>query len=275
MIENVVGSFYEAVRKGEACEITAQRGNAVRALKFRPTKMDAYPSFDFGHLNNPPHPDAWDKELYDDLWAEWVDALSINMPFPTCIYYFRFEESPTTYETVNLFIVEQSDVALSVSTFFRQPNLKGDKSKWTKHPIGISYANGVLEKVYDRRMFDPQASASFEEDAQSNWTAIIAATLLMQRRQTSQMAIAEPSSERINVGRVKAGLSPLPSPIVVSLSKSVPEPVEHHGAGGWTMEPHNRRGHWRTRKATGKRYWVRDYAVHGGTDTSRDYVVKQ
>ncbi len=56
--------------------------------------------------------------------------------------------------------------------------------------------------------------------------------------------------------------------------KVATESQEHLGVGGWTMPPHNRRGHWRTRKASGKRFWVRDYSVHGGSDEPRSYHVK-
>ncbi len=80
----------------------------------------------------------------------------------------------------------------------------------------------------------------------------------------------------INRGRAKSkhGLSPIPKFITIGPAAARQASTEHHGVGGWTMQPHQRRGHWRTRKATGKRFWVRDYAVHGGSDQPRSYHVK-
>ncbi len=54
------------------------------------------------------------------------------------------------------------------------------------------------------------------------------------------------------------------------------ETEEHEplGGGGWSQSPHNRRGHWRTYRQTGKRVWVRDCAIHGGSDVGRDYLMK-
>ncbi len=92
-------------------------------------------------------------------------------------------------------------------------------------------------------------------------------------------AIHEPDEPetltRINRGRAKSkhGLAPIPKFITIRPRTVSDSPVEHRGGGGWTMPPHNRRGHWRTRKATGKRFWVRDYAVHGGADVGRHYRV--
>ncbi len=55
--------------------------------------------------------------------------------------------------------------------------------------------------------------------------------------------------------------------------KVASEPKEHQGGGGWTLPPHNRRGHWRTLKKTGKRYWVRDHGIHGGSEIARNFRV--
>lgn len=43
-------------------------------------------------------------------------------------------------------------------------------------------------------------------------------------------------------------------------------------AGGAAKSPHNRQGHWRTYKS-GQKVWIRDCAIHGGSQKARNYAV--
>lgn len=77
----------------------------------------------------------------------------------------------------------------------------------------------------------------------------------------------------LNDRRERQGKRPLPPFITINHTPR-PETIGQEGeGGGWTQRPHHRRGHWRTYKRTGKRVWVRDHAIHGGTDTPRHYLV--
>lgn len=78
----------------------------------------------------------------------------------------------------------------------------------------------------------------------------------------------------INVGRAKSkkALKPLPAFITIE-NKPAADRGEPSGHSGVAKLPHNRRGHWRNLRS-GKRVWVRDCAIHGGSDVGRNYVVK-
>lgn len=45
------------------------------------------------------------------------------------------------------------------------------------------------------------------------------------------------------------------------------------GGNGASKTPHNRRGHWRHYRS-GKKVWIADCAIHGGSKAARDYAIR-
>ena len=84
-----------------------------------------------------------------------------------------------------------------------------------------------------------------------------------------------PERDAINRGRAKAQAALPMLPPFISLGG----PIGTHRSNGdgtgthASPIPHDRRGHWRTYKASGKRVWVNDAKIHGGAETARNYAV--
>jgi hypothetical protein len=89
-------------------------------------------------------------------------------------------------------------------------------------------------------------------------------------------AVVPPALGRLNAKRVKGQMKKLPPYIVVKQTRRVSEeaPVQDAWSVGYAVSPHDRRGHWRTYKATGRQVWVRDCSIHGGSKVPRDYRVQ-
>lgn len=85
-----------------------------------------------------------------------------------------------------------------------------------------------------------------------------------------------PALARLNAKRAKKQAKKLPPYIVVTQTRRVVEgaALPSVAGAGHTVCAHNRRGHWRTYRATGRKVWVRDCAIHGGTIVPRDYRVQ-
>lgn len=87
------------------------------------------------------------------------------------------------------------------------------------------------------------------------------------------------SSIRSNINRGRAKtvgkasfLSELPPFIRISRDQA---PVnEHQGGTHASPIPHDRRGHWRTYKISGKRVWVNECKIKGGSADSRNYRIE-
>lgn len=74
---------------------------------------------------------------------------------------------------------------------------------------------------------------------------------------------------RLNAKRGKANVKKVAPYIVLDSKRSETksQPTGTHAS----PQPHQRRGHWRTYKATGNRVWVNDCKVKGGSPVPRDY----
>lgn len=97
--------------------------------------------------------------------------------------------------------------------------------------------------------------------------------------------VASKAQSAINANRAKEGLlPPLPRFIRVR-SSGLEAPVIDPGeqvitidgpdakVSGTSPQGHQRRGHWRTYRASGKRVWINEMAINGGSTTPRNYRI--
>lgn len=88
--------------------------------------------------------------------------------------------------------------------------------------------------------------------------------------------VASPVQAGINRGRAKTVGKPsfIPDlPPFIRVLRELPEPSAPLGGTHASPVPHDRRGHWRTYKASGKRVWINDQKVNGGSSVPRAYRV--
>lgn len=271
---NLVTSFYEALRKGQAVAINGQRGHKMLIEKLPPKRLDALPTFDFGHLNDPSHADVWPKSLYDDLWQEYAESNRLHLPFDRSIFIFHWQETDAAFATINYYVVEREGVGIRLTNYFRHPHETGLKAQLTRGAASIFVTDTMQYDFHaSAGRFDEAARESAAEDLRAAFSAVVAAVGLINRRQIVREHVVEPTMAAVNEGRSKAKLSPLLPPVRVKLGDAVIRSTGSHTGDGSPRLPHNRRGHWRNLRS-GKRVWVRDCAIHGGSDVGRNYVVK-
>lgn len=85
--------------------------------------------------------------------------------------------------------------------------------------------------------------------------------------------VIHPALARLNASRVKKQMKKVAPYIVITQTRSVSTAAHEAGGSHSKMPPHDRRGHWRTYKATGKCVWVSNCTIHGGRGAPRDYRV--
>ena len=99
---------------------------------------------------------------------------------------------------------------------------------------------------------------------------------------TNREHVERESPARDSINRRRARMSKTVAKIPPFISIVAPNPDaapvdEIEGVDevvpGAPRAAHDRRGHWRTYKATGKRVWVKDCAIHGGASEPRNYKV--
>lgn len=92
-----------------------------------------------------------------------------------------------------------------------------------------------------------------------------------------QTASAE-SDVRSSINRSRAKTIGKPSyipelPPFIHVTDQHREPSGHMGGTHASPIPHDRRGHWRTYKASGRRVWIKDQRILGGSSVPRHYAI--
>jgi len=86
--------------------------------------------------------------------------------------------------------------------------------------------------------------------------------------------VDSPVQAGINRGRAKTVGKPsfiAELPAFIRVARDLKPAAEQQGGTHASPEPHDRAGHWRTYKASGKRVWINDTKVLGGSAEPRKY----
>lgn len=89
-------------------------------------------------------------------------------------------------------------------------------------------------------------------------------------------AVESPVQGSINRGRAKTigKASYIPAmPAFIRITRTPKAPSDPQGGTHASPIPHDRRGHWRTYRASGKRVWINNSKVLGGSQVPRNYLM--
>lgn len=272
MIKDVYNKFVEANLKGRVVD-----RHPFLADKLIPPSFGwAIPQFDFDHIDDPLDKSMWSNEEWDEYWTQGtaaIEADNFHLPYPECVYIFRFHQGGT--EHINIHHLIETDDAISGEVYVFHPNIS---ATWFRHPLGYKIIKGSKPSTISVTCFNEQnwtgeAMRYAELDVRSNYTKMIVGTLIMSRvGRTVDASDREPSRVAINNRMAKFGEGPLPDLVRV---RRQPKIYGHRQSGlptGNAVQPHFRRGHLRTLKS-GRIVPVRPAAIHGGSDPARRYLI--
>lgn len=267
---DILASFLEARRHGSAVKF--HRPGPMKALSA--SKISTAPVFDFGHINDPSSTEMWTTKLWDELWDEYLDHPNeVRLPFAEVYYLFRYAGSSTQPSNFNLLHLQQSNAGVALQTWFWQPMAPAPFNVWALAPCERSDAGNYFYNIAENQ-FDTLELASYAEDARSNWTAAMDATVLLNRRQQIETT-ASPIGKiaiKANERRERVNLDAILPAVVVRMISRQAEGSDSSRSYGGTKQPHDRRGHWRNYKS-GKKVWIRNQRIHGGSEKPRQYRV--
>jgi hypothetical protein len=273
MIQDTIATFVEAARKGQVTRLdTDTTGHPIRI------DIDlAIPSFDFGHINDPQHRDYWGGPLWDSLEREWLtEPAVVRLPFPECAFLFHYTESAAQYESVNLIHARQDDNGtIETQCYFWQPGAPGAMSNWAEAPVAAFTVRNQFRLHTIRGRFSQARMISYKIDAASNGRIVSQGSLLLNRR-VDREPVQSRAHDLMNYNRIMASRVAVPRTIRIKVREQR-EALQHtsrEGIGmGGTKAAHERRGYWRQYRS-GRRGWVRNCSIHGGSPIPRDYRVE-
>lgn len=271
MTSHVVASFAEASRKGKIQEIVGV--NKIREISCgRDWDIAA---FDFGEIFLPK---SGNRELHNEMYSAWneqnMSGEALKLPFSECLYVFN-DDYEDGYPAISIIHLKQSDMHITADVY--QQVSRTGSLKWLRDPYFFSIDRQSTLTVYyhnDINNLPPDWRSDIEREVRRDWTMLtIATTLLNHQSTTHEIQPSNPMLQSVNIGRAKAGLRSIPATITIKFDREAIIRAGHDNGGSRAPRvPHNRRGHWRTYKATGKRVWVRCCSINGG-DRSRLYRI--
>lgn len=277
--------FVQALAQGKVLKIAAALDRKIKAAPIEPIyrRYDwAVPSFDFSFIFDPADSSFVGTEVCNDLWAEASELLSENkmrMPFPECAFLFRYRETYSRYETVNLVHLRDDGEAIWGDTFFQQAIDHPSKSRWTKTPFQFVLHPGLgVEMNFDPLVrLSPSWEHEYRLDLRSKYTEVLYAALLLGSRRASILEEAANPVPLIEVNRQRSepdDLKPLPATRIIKVNLPVlVATARNRGRGiGSEKRPHERRGHYRNLQS-GKQVWVNACKIHGGSGAPPRYSV--
>ena len=234
------------------------------------------PVFDFGHMDDVPHPDWIGKPATDECFrlAYYLNQSGdFHLPFPESMFIFRYAETARNYDTLNVVIAsEYEDGEIEGRLFSKCFTNDRLTERWRMEPIEfILYPRGGSVSLNRDRDVALSAhwQSEYEKDARNKYTNLMVAITLMARK----AVIIETSvgSERAAhvAGEKSTGEPPIIRRILfnrVEIQKLAGEAIGHHAP----PRPHIRRGHYRTLRS-GRIVPVRAAKVLGGGDAALVY----
>lgn len=278
--------FVEAVRQRKALSIVSVSPQGRVEVASLPAEYRAHdlalPSFDFGYVFDPNDRSFIGKQTLDKMWAESLPIVrdgKFRIPFPECMFLFRYRETAQKYETVNLVHLWETDDGTVICNTFYQQDMTGITKQWTKAPFQFEICAGnVLSYSFDDAANLSYASAAdYQLDAHTKYTECVhACWLLRSNRVITETDEITPRLEQVNRGRTSSGkLNPLPATRVIRFDRATLVSALPQGpaAPGSPKSPHERRGHYRKLRS-GRETWVNASRIRGGQETQPQYEVK-
>lgn len=271
MTSNVVASFAEASRKGQIQEL-------VGVNQFREISSGRdwdIAAFDFGKIFLP---NLGNEKLHNAMYSAWIEhhnsGKPLKIPFSECLYYFD-DDYEDGYPAVSILHLKKSDMQITVGVY--QQASRNGAFKWLRDPYFLIIDRHTTPSVCFRPDVDklpPEWRFDVTKEARRDWNMLIIATMLLNHQSTAhEIQPSNPMLQSVNMGRARAGLRPIPATITIKVNREAITRIGHgNGDPGASRVPHNRRGHWRTYKATGKSVWVRCCSINGG-DQSKPYRI--
>lgn len=191
---------------------------------------------------------------------EWDKAR--HMPYPRTCCVFRTTEIDTKYAV----LLVPGENSITVAYVAKEPG------KPTIHSHVISIINVDGELVYRVGGKEPE-----DENKVKNVARVL--VVVVQRIHGESVAYRpERSGTKAQQDkRARRGKAPLFDWHTVTIRREASEQHVHQGGTHASPRLHDRRGHWRTYKVTGKRVWVRDCKVGDASKGAvfKDYKVKE
>ena len=234
--ENLQKLFAELVA-GDAMEYWWYDGEwALEHLKIS-SRAKAAPAFFLASATSAPYTEACPDQSVADL----------RLPFPAFWLSYRIESGDLVSH--EFFYFERDGNALKLGTYTRGET----RDSWGGRVYACDGTFKIVSDLYpvERKIIGKalEVLTIISQPVEQ----IPCRPSLLTRRKLSKGGIHPRNTNFINV---------FPTRYVQQVSV----------AGGTAKSPHNRQGHWRTYRS-GKKVWIRDCAIHGGSDKSRNYAV--
>jgi hypothetical protein len=237
------------------------------------------PVFDFDHMDDPFDRDGYiGKPVTDECFREAFELIKsgdFHLPFPECLFIYKFKETAVSYDTFNVVIASETDGEITGNLFSKSFTGREPTNLWRWEPIQFTLVPGgevLLQVTPDDVRLSPYWQSEYEMDARARYTNIMVSLLLLRRK--AAVIEIETSSKRAQ--EIAAPYVPLhadPPPIRRILFnrleiRRIGDAAEgrHHAS----PRPHIRRGHYRTLQS-GRIVPVRSANVRGGSDTAPVY----
>jgi hypothetical protein len=171
-----------------------------------------------------------------------------------------------------LHAVELDGGGVHLVGYFRCFDAPGETGKWTQAPVQAIWCPetgwGALTET---KFGSDHWYAERKEDAEVAFANLLVGTLLLARRPDPPAADETEYLKRVNRGRTRGKLAPLPPVRLVDLTRY--KYSSDAGDGKRHQRPHDRRGHYR-RLNTGRLVPVRPAKIHGGSSAPPNYKVR-
>lgn len=273
LIQESIASFVEAARKGQVMRIDTDTTS-------HPVRIDidfAIPSFDFGHISDPMHPDCWIGSLSDSLEAQCrAEPERVRLPFPECIFLFHFLDNHTHYEAVNLIhTLQKTNGVIESQSYFWSPPDPITGNRWSEMPIVAFTLGNRSGCLPHNRRFSPSSEAHYRRAALIGEGNVSRGAMLLHRN-IERSPVESRALNLVNLNRVNADRVAVPHTIRIRVrdQREILQAKSRVNVGpGAVKVGHERRGHWRTLRRSGQQVWVTNSSINGGSPIPPNYHV--
>jgi hypothetical protein len=269
----VLDDFYAALSTGNAASVQSIIREVTHLVRGTPIDMKRVPVFDLGHLTDTTNPTAdtiseaeWNR--LDRAAIQLQERGELHLPYPECIFLFRFSETKQKPPVINLVCLTEVDGPIRSLIYMRRPDLPTPMDFWVATPLDFVLSGAYIHCVQHplTEKIGPEIHADRHMDAASRASDSRVVMMLLNER-GPRIQLDTPPAARGTASPTGDNRPPPPVQVIkvlrLQLDRPPGEPREPR-VTGIIQRPHWKRGFWATRTASGKTYWVPARAVHGG-----------